>query len=206
MECVNVLNEISHFYYKHSITVIHKSVCQRPKRALSISTWLQAFESCLHEVCVNALNGLSPFLQYLPRNWINTGFTGSFLQVFIWIFWNQWFSTIFGMWTIYSYFQLIADITYINIILYLYKKRNPFPCFLAFVRSLFSFQCFLHPFSYRILNYADIPFCSVQYGSGGFSFRLQSEYSLPLFLCLLFSTYSIPEFYRCQAFPLLVWE
>ena len=38
---------------------------------------------------VNALNGLPSFLRYPPRARINTGFAGSFLQVFVWKFWNQ---------------------------------------------------------------------------------------------------------------------
>ena len=57
-------------------------MCQRPKRAFIISTiyyWILD----LGKVCVNALNGLLSFLRYLLRTRINTGFAGSFLQVFV---------------------------------------------------------------------------------------------------------------------------
>ena len=81
-------------------------MCQRPKRALFISTekqkeiekeikqgvnalnglssFLLGALMCAYVtlVCVNALNGLSSFLRYPLKPRINTGFPASFLQVF----------------------------------------------------------------------------------------------------------------------------
>ena len=56
--------------------------CQRPKRAFIIST-LTVTNRLMEISCVNALNGLLSFLRYLLRTRINTGFAGSFLQVFV---------------------------------------------------------------------------------------------------------------------------
>ena len=60
--------------------------------------WTGFFDFYLHPIntplrntamCVNALNGLLWFLRYPLRARINTDFAGSFLQIFIWKFWNQ---------------------------------------------------------------------------------------------------------------------
>ena len=59
-----------------------KIVCQRPERASFISTRCD-YILYYRMVCVNALNGLPSFLRYPPRARINTGFAGSFLQVFV---------------------------------------------------------------------------------------------------------------------------
>ena len=45
---------------------------------LSVKDFINAYMNC-----VNALNGLLSFLRYLLRTRINTGFAGSFLQVFV---------------------------------------------------------------------------------------------------------------------------
>ena len=61
--CVNALNGLSSFLRtsrKHSKTTL--LLCQRPKRALFISTAKQFMESFNDNQCVNALNGLSSFL------------------------------------------------------------------------------------------------------------------------------------------------
>ena len=83
------------------------NMCQRPKRAFSISTKSIGGRYYVYFICVNALNGLSPFLQcniplvarvgigvnalnglspflrYPLKPRINTGFPALFLQVFI---------------------------------------------------------------------------------------------------------------------------
>ena len=48
------------------------NMCQRPKRASSISTdQIEKVEDADTKVCVNALNGLLPFLQkWLPIDYI----------------------------------------------------------------------------------------------------------------------------------------
>ena len=86
-------------------------VCQCPKRAYFISTGLRGYQRQfrksrvnalngltsflpnmlgflvnLANFGVNALNGLTSFLQYPLGTRINTGFPGSFLQVFVRIF------------------------------------------------------------------------------------------------------------------------
>ena len=66
----------------------YTAVCQRPKRAFLIST-ARGAKRLIEEICVNALNGLFLFLRYPLKPRINTGFPASFLQVFIWIFWNR---------------------------------------------------------------------------------------------------------------------
>ena len=43
--------------------MIEITVCQRPKRALSISTTVSSVEHNTIHVSVNALNGLFPFLR-----------------------------------------------------------------------------------------------------------------------------------------------
>ena len=60
--------------------------CQRPKRALSISTKNSGNDASIWLWCVNALNGLFPFLRCPPASLINSGFPATFLQVFDWIF------------------------------------------------------------------------------------------------------------------------
>ena len=108
-ECVNALNGLLSFLqtYKFGIYSSISWLCQRPKRASFISTQANLVETYLPE-CVNALNGLLSFLRYPLRTRINTGFAGSFLQVFVWKFWNQaFFCSFFGMFTICSYFKSI---------------------------------------------------------------------------------------------------
>ena len=59
--CVNALNGLFpflHFMEEHGGELI---VCQRPKRAFSISTDRFIFSRSIF-MCVNALNGLFPFL------------------------------------------------------------------------------------------------------------------------------------------------
>ena len=62
---VNALNGLFPFllYYRISKILFTITVCQRPKRALSISTvfWVGSLDNAL--ISVNALNGLFPFLQ-----------------------------------------------------------------------------------------------------------------------------------------------
>ena len=60
-----------------------EKVCQRPKRAFSISTKKNPTNNRSTEIGVNALNGLFPFLRYPLKPRINTGFPALFLQVFI---------------------------------------------------------------------------------------------------------------------------
>ena len=43
-------------------------LCQRPKRAFSISTEKGKNKNNMDSICVNALNGLFPFLQYQVTN------------------------------------------------------------------------------------------------------------------------------------------
>ena len=87
--CVNALNGLFLFLPDEVELILeYDGMCQRPKRAFLISTM-----SCLKLLSkmkgVNALNGLFLFLRYPLKPRINTGFPASFLQVFIWIFWNR---------------------------------------------------------------------------------------------------------------------
>ena len=62
--CVNALNGLSSFLQRLAfIEKNHPELCQRPKRALFISTALVAGWIMRGRWCVNALNGLSSFLQ-----------------------------------------------------------------------------------------------------------------------------------------------
>ena len=69
--------------FKEKTGLPTEEMCQRPERASFISTESEQFEELVDEYCVNALNGLPSFLRYPPGARINTGFAGSFLQVFV---------------------------------------------------------------------------------------------------------------------------
>ena len=70
MMCVNALNGLSPFLLKINLKEFgdEGSVCQRPKRAFSISTAMYLLYSMMEGWCVNALNGLSPFLQFMSQD------------------------------------------------------------------------------------------------------------------------------------------
>ena len=63
--CVNALNGLSSFLQnrKGGVYYDNKRVCQRPKRALFISTSPTSILIILFTLGVNALNGLSSFLR-----------------------------------------------------------------------------------------------------------------------------------------------
>ena len=80
------------------------SLCQRPKRASSISTEgsSKIFSKSYH--CVNALNGLLLFLQYPLESRINTGFQApSFASICLNFLIVTVFWKFFGMFTVCSY-------------------------------------------------------------------------------------------------------
>ena len=63
LESVNALNGLSSFLRTVARNSNrHSDRCQRPKRALFISTQLQTLRELRSNMCVNALNGLSSFL------------------------------------------------------------------------------------------------------------------------------------------------
>ena len=82
---VNALNGLFSFLQRHrSKDRKARYECQRPERAFFISTtMIISSEENAKMFCVNALNGLFSFLRYPLRTRINTGFAGSFLQVFV---------------------------------------------------------------------------------------------------------------------------
>ena len=104
--CFNALNGLLSFLLDTPRFGGSATVFQRPERASFISTYLEYtdgknFYSCFNALngllsflqperlschtaqCFNALNGLLSFLRYPLRTRINTGFAGSFLQVFV---------------------------------------------------------------------------------------------------------------------------
>ena len=84
-QCPKRANFISTFGFAY-IEAKEERLCQCPKRANFISTITPRPFWVKEPTCVNALNGLISFLQYPLGTRINTGFPGSFLQVFVRIF------------------------------------------------------------------------------------------------------------------------
>ena len=89
--CVNALNGILSFLLGQPRRILAQVFCG--VNALNgLLSFLREYKSWNRRwmiIGVNALNGLLSFLRYLLRAHINTGFASSFLQIFVWKFWNQ---------------------------------------------------------------------------------------------------------------------
>ena len=147
LSCVNALNGLFLFLQGNTENTLYENfLCQRPKRAFLISTYNELAKQALN--CIMCQRPKRAFLiSTVPsetphKHWLSSLiFAGICLNILKY----RGFRPFFGMFTVCSYFHAISSTIYMDIILDINKKLNPF---LSFFPHCIANVCLLLPLKY----------------------------------------------------------